>query len=148
MGAECILKLAASPVEWPVTFSPKRRHVLWLYLTTHRAPPSAGIRHTMTDNVEDLILEHLRGIRSEVASLAAKVDTLTLRMGSLEEHVAELRRDLTLIHGDLAIMSHRLDLHERRLERIDKASRAGGMSPMTCNPSNPRSKETSWTPLI
>jgi hypothetical protein len=25
-----------------------------------------------------------------------------------------------LIHGDLAIMSHRLDLHERRLERIEK----------------------------
>jgi hypothetical protein len=31
----------------------------------------------MTDNVENLILTHLRGTRSEFASLAAKVDTLT-----------------------------------------------------------------------
>ncbi|MGE5152936.1 MAG: hypothetical protein ACM3ST_02870 [Bdellovibrio bacteriovorus] len=74
----------------------------------------------MPDNLDNRILVHLRGIRSGAAALAAKVDRLTLRMGSLEEHVAGLRRGLDLFHGDMAIMSHRLDLHERRLERIEK----------------------------
>lgn len=57
---------------------------------------------TITENIENLILEHLR---SDIAALAAKVDILTMRVGSLEEHVAGLRRDLVLIHGDMAIMS-------------------------------------------
>jgi len=38
----------------------------------------------------------------------------------LEEHVAGVRRDLGLIHGDMAITNQRLDQHERRLERIEK----------------------------
>jgi len=59
----------------------------------------------MTENVENLILEHLRNIRSDIASLAVKVDTLTMCVGSLEEHVAGMRHDLALIHGDMAIMS-------------------------------------------
>jgi len=41
-------------------------------------------------------------------------------VGSLEEHVAGLRRDLALIHGDMAAMSQRPDHHERRLEAIEK----------------------------
>jgi hypothetical protein len=53
-------------------------------------------------NVENFILEHLRSIRGDIASLALKVDTLTSRVASLEEHVAGLRRDLTLIHGQIA----------------------------------------------
>ena len=58
----------------------------------------------MADNVENLILEHLRSIRGDIASLALKMDILTSRVGSLEEHVAGLRRDLALIHGDIAGM--------------------------------------------
>jgi cell division protein FtsB len=58
----------------------------------------------MGDNVESLILEHLRSIRGDIAALALKVDTLTTRVASLEEHVAGLRRDLALIHGDMAAM--------------------------------------------
>ena len=49
-------------------------------------------------NVENLILEHLQSIRGDIASLALKMDILTSRVGSLEEHVAGLRRDLALIH--------------------------------------------------
>lgn len=56
----------------------------------------------MTENVENLILEHLRGLRSSVDTIERKIDTLTMRVGSLEEHVAGLRRDLALIHGDIA----------------------------------------------
>jgi LAO/AO transport system kinase len=45
---------------------------------------------------------------------------------SLEEHVAGLRRDLALIHGDMVGMSQRLDHHERRLERIEKRLELAG----------------------
>jgi hypothetical protein len=58
----------------------------------------------MADSVENLILEHLRSIRGDIASLAPKMDILTSRVGSLEEYVAGLRRDLALIHGDTAGM--------------------------------------------
>ncbi|MFN0304083.1 MAG: hypothetical protein ACKVQU_27435 [Burkholderiales bacterium] len=75
----------------------------------------------MTESIENLILERLQSIRSDIAALASKVvDTLTMRVGSLEEHAAGLCRDLALIHSDTAIMSQRLDHHEPRLERIDK----------------------------
>jgi hypothetical protein len=74
----------------------------------------------MSDNVDNLILEQLRGVRSDVATRAAQVDALTLRRGPLEARVAGLRRDLAPIHVDMAIMSHRLCLRERRLERIEE----------------------------
>jgi len=56
----------------------------------------------MADNVENSILEHLRSIRGDIASLALEMDILTSRVGSLEEHVAGLRRDLALVHEEMA----------------------------------------------
>ncbi len=56
----------------------------------------------MIENVENLILEHLRGLRASLETVEGKIDTLTLRVGSLEEHIAGLRRDLALLHGDIA----------------------------------------------
>lgn len=74
----------------------------------------------MTDNVENLILEHLRVIRGDVSKLVNAVDDLRIRIGSLEEHVAGMRRDMSLLHGDIAITHKRLDGLESRVERIEK----------------------------
>lgn len=73
----------------------------------------------MTSNVESLILEHLRAIRSDIAGMISKIDLLTLRVSSLEEHVAGFRRDLALIHGDIATLHRQMDTHEIRLARIE-----------------------------
>ena len=73
----------------------------------------------MIENIRNLIIEHLRGLRASLNTVEGKIDTLTLRVGSLE-HVAGLRRDLALIHGDIAATNQRLDHHEQRLERIEK----------------------------
>ncbi len=55
----------------------------------------------MTENIENLILEHLRNLRNEVQTLRSELHTgftdLKNRINSMEEHVAGLRRDLALI---------------------------------------------------
>ena len=38
----------------------------------------------------------------KITSLANKADSLTMLISSLEEHVAAMRRDLALLHGDMA----------------------------------------------
>ena len=57
----------------------------------------------MTESVENLILEHLRGLRGDMAGISTKIDNLTLRVHSLEDHVSTMRKDLANLHGDIMI---------------------------------------------
>ncbi len=74
----------------------------------------------MTENVENLILEHLKAIRTEVA--AVKSDTMDLRnrMGQVEIAIAGLRRDFAHADENSAILSVRMDRVIERIERIEK----------------------------
>ena len=47
----------------------------------------------MTDNVENLILEHLRAIRADIGGIKDDVRDIKQRLTSLEAAVAGLRRD-------------------------------------------------------
>ena len=47
----------------------------------------------MTENVENLILEHLRAIRADIAAVKDDVREIKQRLTSLEAAVAGLRRD-------------------------------------------------------
>lgn len=47
----------------------------------------------MTDNVENLILEHLRAIRADIDGIKGDVREIKQRLTSLEAAVAGLRRD-------------------------------------------------------
>jgi hypothetical protein len=67
----------------------------------------------VTEQVENLILEHLRHIRGRVDQLAEDMSTMKLRMSSLETQVAGL-------HGDNAIAHQRMDRIEARLDRIER----------------------------
>ena len=67
----------------------------------------------MTENIENLILEHLRAIRADVLALREDVADLKRRMTSLEIAVSQ-------IHGDFAGQSLRIDRLEGRLDRIDQ----------------------------
>jgi chromosome segregation ATPase len=75
---------------------------------------------SMVEDIENLILEHLRALRAGQDKLQQSVDELRVRVGSLESHVASLRRDVALIHEDVAAINARLDRHEERLTRIEK----------------------------
>lgn len=74
----------------------------------------------MIDGVENLILEHLRALRGEMAGVSAKLDTLTLRVHSLEDPVSTMRKDLANLHGGIMITHNRLDQIDERVERIEK----------------------------
>ena len=66
----------------------------------------------MTEQVESLILEYLRGIRADISSMKQDIRELKLRMTSLETHVGSL-------FGDVIRQNARLDSIDERLTRIE-----------------------------
>ena len=48
---------------------------------------------TMTENVENLVLEHLRAIRADVSGIRDDVREIKHRLTSLEGAVAGIKRD-------------------------------------------------------
>ncbi|MFM8333301.1 MAG: hypothetical protein ACKN9T_16610 [Candidatus Methylumidiphilus sp.] len=77
----------------------------------------------MTDNVENLILEHLKLLRNEVKAQGVKMDeqfeSIRLRLSSIEGQMAG-------IHADIAIMHGRMDKFESRLGRIERRLELSG----------------------
>lgn len=68
----------------------------------------------MADNVENLILEHLKALRNDLrefkAEAMADLSMIKYQLTSLESQVASVHSDMTLIHGRI----------ERRLELRDE----------------------------
>lgn len=67
----------------------------------------------MTDEIENLILEHLRVIRGDVQKLKADAAEMMSRLGSIEGHLA-------IMQGDLARTFQRIDSQDERLSRIEQ----------------------------
>jgi hypothetical protein len=44
----------------------------------------------MTENVENLLLEHMRAIRSDIAEMKRDIHELKIRMSSLDSHLASI----------------------------------------------------------
>ena len=74
----------------------------------------------MTDNVENLILEHLRAIRADISGIKDDVREIKQRLTSLEAAVAGLRRDNANLYGDMADHHTRYDRLAERMERIER----------------------------
>ena len=75
----------------------------------------------MTD-VENLVLEHLRAIRADLADLKREVMSNTLQLAALGQQVAGLT---TAVYGgksDLEAVKHRVERIERRLELHDETT--------------------------
>jgi len=66
----------------------------------------------MADERDNLVLEHLRAIRSEFGEFRVDMKDVKGRLTSLEVSVANL-------HGDFAGQSERIDRVEGRLERVE-----------------------------
>ena len=73
----------------------------------------------MTDDPSNLILEHLRSIRTDMGGVRDDMREVKQRLTSLEVSVANLRGEVDL-HGDFAGQSGRIDRVESRLERIEQ----------------------------
>ena len=73
----------------------------------------------MTEKVDRLVLEHLRAIRTDVASTKDDVREVKHRLTSLEGAVAGLKRDQASSDADAADQHARYDRLAERLERVD-----------------------------
>lgn len=74
----------------------------------------------MYENVESLVLERLRAIRTKLDGMGARLGEPTVRVGSLASHFVDLRGESALLHGDTGNIHQRLDRQELRLDRIER----------------------------
>ncbi len=81
------------------------------------------------ENVEHLILEHLKALRSEVASLRSELRENTVRLGRLELGIAALRREAAYHDETAAEQSVRIDRLVERIERIERRLDLEPLSP-------------------
>jgi len=75
---------------------------------------------TVTENVENLILEQLRLIRGDTANINADVSEIKMRLTSPKERLTLVEKGIANLHGDMAIVQLRLDRQGDRIERIEK----------------------------
>ncbi len=73
----------------------------------------------MTDNVENLILEHLRALRADVGIIKADVRDLKLRMSAMENYMASFHVEIARHSSKFDTVDARIDRIERRLELQD-----------------------------
>ncbi|CCD29044.1 conserved hypothetical protein [Candidatus Glomeribacter gigasporarum BEG34] len=74
----------------------------------------------MTDNMESLVLEHLRHIRSKVDQLVEDNHDLKNRMSSLESAMVSVKREVA--HGDETDARQQVSL-DKIIERIQRIER-------------------------
>ncbi|MBI3901860.1 MAG: hypothetical protein HY306_02785 [Nitrosomonadales bacterium] len=74
----------------------------------------------MSENVENLILEHLRGMRGSQERMEHELREIKNRITNVEIGVAGIRRDAA--HDNDKIVQHQIGMDEltERLERIEK----------------------------
>ncbi|WP_058557240.1 hypothetical protein [Thiohalocapsa sp. ML1] len=75
----------------------------------------------MTDSVQNLILEHLRGLRAGQDSIVREIRELQSRVvSSLEAAVLGTKRDLVFTQEDVARQQVTLDSIKDRLSRVER----------------------------
>jgi hypothetical protein len=67
----------------------------------------------------DLGLEHLRAIRGDMSKMADWMQTLSVEMTAVRQHLAGVVTIQEHDHGDIAAIKVRLDRIEKRLELAD-----------------------------
>jgi len=75
----------------------------------------------MTDNVENLILEHLRAIRSTLSDHSERLNRIELRLATIEQTLGSLYALSGSDRETLTALTRRLERVERRLEIRDEA---------------------------
>ena len=70
----------------------------------------------MNDKVEHLILEHLRAMRADMASMKEEMTGTRAEMVIIRQHMAGLLGAQALHDGEIASLKARLDRIEKRLE--------------------------------
>jgi len=78
----------------------------------------------MTDNVENIVIEHLRALRSEVQTLRtemhAEFKDLKQRMVSVENAIVGMKHESADMRGDYVRQQVSIDNLVERIQRIEK----------------------------
>jgi len=74
----------------------------------------------MNDNVESIILEHLRSIRATVDHIDSDVSELKSRLFSLETGIARITTEQSSNYGEIIQDRHVVDRLKERIARIEK----------------------------
>jgi tetrahydromethanopterin S-methyltransferase subunit G len=74
----------------------------------------------MTDEMTNLVLEHLRHIRTKVDRIDERVDRVEIRLSAVEGHLANLMVSEAAQNAAIDNVSRRLEKIERRLDLADR----------------------------
>ena len=72
------------------------------------------------ENVENLILEHLRAMRADVAGIREDMQEVKQRLSGLEAGVGGLKRDMGDLYTENASQHVRYDRLASRIEKIER----------------------------
>ena len=72
------------------------------------------------ENIENLMLEHLKRFQVTLERVENKVDELIVRVGHLEVAMGAVKRDIAHTEENSADLSVRLDRIAGRLERVER----------------------------
>lgn len=74
----------------------------------------------MTENVENLILEHLKKIQAEQSAARERDAEIMTRLATIESGIARIARDESLNYGEIIQDRHTVDKLKERIERIER----------------------------
>lgn len=76
--------------------------------------------NTVTENIENLVLEHLRAMRGDMALMRDDIREIKKRLGGLENMVSSIKRDIADLYGETSAQNTRYDRLTDRIERIER----------------------------
>ncbi len=74
----------------------------------------------MTDNIENLLLEHLKRMQADLAGSRERDQEILIRLSRIESGLARITRDQASDYSETVEDRHALDRIKERLERIEK----------------------------
>jgi uncharacterized protein (DUF885 family) len=82
--------------------------------------------HIMSDNIENLILEHLRAIRGDIHDVKQDTEWMRSRISAMESTMARLTRDQAHEFEERISMLHQYDRIVDRIDKIEKRLEIAG----------------------
>jgi hypothetical protein len=79
----------------------------------------------MTENVENLLLEHLKKIQAEQSAARERDRELMSRLGQIETMVARIGRDNAHAYAEQVDDRHAIDALKERIERPERRLEIG-----------------------
>ena len=71
----------------------------------------------MSENIDNLPIEHLRAIRTEIAKVKDDSNEIKMRLTSIDERLTLTEKGIANIHGDLSMLQIRMDKQAERIEK-------------------------------